>query len=162
MRSIASSRDSAAVGPQPDHPTAEPPALGHFSMDRGNALEDDPRAAFQLLARMHERFPPLSRLVFATAGRRRPPDQQTLDRAAARHAPSEQAGGKDAGVVDHDEVARAEQRRQLGDPGVRDGTGRAGQVKQPSTAPIGDRLLRDQISGQVVVEVADVHPRAGD
>ena len=105
MRSIASSSGLAAVGPQPDHPAPEPPALGHFSMDRDDALEDHPRAGFQLLARMHERFPPLSRLVFATAGRQRPPDQQTLDRSAARHAPSEQAGGKDPGVVDHDEVA---------------------------------------------------------
>ena len=145
-----------AVCPQPDHPAPEPPECGYFSMHRDNAVEDHMRAAFQLLARMHERFPPLSRLVSATAGRQRPPDQQTLDRSATRHAPSEQPGGKDAGIVDDEQITRGETTPELCKHRVLDAVA-AAKDEQTRPTTIGRRMLRDQRVRQLEVEISNVH-----
>ena len=67
-------------------------------------VEHHPRAGLQLLAGMHERVP--VRVVHAL-------EQQTLDRAAARVAAPDQPRRKHARVVDDEQVAGAEQLRQI-------------------------------------------------
>jgi hypothetical protein len=87
------------------------------------------------------------------------PDQETLDRAAARIATAEQARRVDPRVVDDQQITRAQEPRQPRDVGVRQRSARAIDHQQASGAANGRRLLGDQFRGKVEVEVADVHVR---
>ena len=78
------------------------------------------RAGLQLLAGMHRARPQRGRRDRCRssrdgADRLRWSEQQALDRAAARHAVPEQASGEDARVVDDQQIAGAQDRRQLRD-----------------------------------------------
>ena len=64
---------------------------------------------------------------------------------------AEQAGLDDAGVVEHEDVARGEETGQLGEQMVRHRV--AGQVQQAARAARLCRALRDQFARKVVVEV---------
>jgi len=71
-------------------------------------------------------------------------------------APAPQAGGEDAAAVDDEQVARAEQVRQVAEPPVGGGAGQAVQNEEAGRGAVGHRLLRDQPGGKLVVEVVDL------
>ena len=103
----------------------------------------DPRAA------AHERLP------LAVAALR---EQQQLEPPAARPAAAH-AGRDDARIVQHEQVAGAEQPRQRRTVLVRERLGLASDHEQPRRRALGRRLLGDQLGRQRVVEVVQPHVR---
>jgi hypothetical protein len=90
------------------------------------------------------------------AGRAQRTEEEAFDDAAAWDAVAEQARCEDARVVDDEEIAAAEVRRQIAD----------GRVMERWRLPIEDEqarrtagcsLLRDQILRELEGEVGDVH-----
>ena len=98
---------------------------------------------------MHERDP-------RVAARRRP-DQKALGGAAAGQPDADQARREDARVVDDQQIAGAEQRRQVVEGEMRDAPARAIERHEPAAAARGRRLLRDQLVREIEIEVGDVH-----
>jgi len=84
-------------------------------------------------------------------------DQQTLDDTAARDAAAKEPRRKHPRVVHDDEVAGAQQLRQVRDRPVLDRTAAAVEAQQTGRAALRDRLLRDELGRQIEVEVADEH-----
>ena len=72
-------------------------------------------------------------------------------------ANAEETGGHDAGVVQDEEVAGAEEGGEVADVVVREGASLAGDNQQAGGVAGLDRLLGDQLGGQVVVEVRRSH-----
>jgi hypothetical protein len=140
----------SVVGPEADHPAAVKAARQHLPVNRPRAVELHLGAAPQLLAGVHQRFPPIGVEAF---------DQDALDGAAARHAPADQPRGEHARVVDDEEVAGAQPLWKHRHDRVCEAARFAIQNEQPRGPPFGRRLLRDQIGRQVEVEVRDIHPR---
>ena len=69
---------------------------------------------------------------------------------------TQQAGGEDAGVVDDEQIAGPQQRRQIGDRPVRHGAG--GPIERHQTRLAAwQRGLGDEVVGQREVEVSDEH-----
>ena len=104
MASTASMTDPAS-GREPNPAAPEELPLEHLPVQRGcAALEDHRGPGLQLLPGMHQRVPDFraGRVTRAIDARQ----EQALDGAAGRHAPSEQPRGKHAGVVDDNQVAR--------------------------------------------------------
>ena len=145
--------DLPAVGGEPNRAPPVEVAREHFEIETAPAaLEHRARPDLQLLSRVHQRFPALAV---------DPAQQETFDGAAARLAPSEQARRHYARVVDHHDVARREQAGEVGHGVVRPLSRAAIQPQETRRIAGGRHLLGDQLPGQVVVEVRQVHGRAG-
>jgi hypothetical protein len=150
------------VGPQPHRAPAEEMPLQDFAVQNRVAVEHDVRARLQLLSGVDERFPRCGRfsalLPAHSRSRRDAPHKQTLDGAAARHAPAEQARRKYPRVVDDDKVAWMQTLGQRRDVCMRDIAGLSIEMEQPRAAPP-RRFLRDQIGREIEIELADLHVR---
>ena len=83
--------------------------------------------------------------------------QQALDHAAAGIAVTDQACGDDARVVDDEQIARREERRQIGDVMVPPLTRRPVDDQQPRRAALGRRCLRDELGREVEREIREAH-----
>ena len=77
---------------------------------------------------------------------------QRLDPAAAGLV-TEQACLDDAGVVEHEQVARSEQPLDVCKDEIAQAVGR--DMQQPARTALGQRLLRNQLVGEFVVEVVE-------
>jgi hypothetical protein len=107
---------------------------------------------------MHERVPQLCpSALFRALAPRRARQQQALDGAAGRHAPSEQPRGEHAGVVDDEEVAGAQVLRQAGDGAVLQARPFPREHHQLRRSARSWRL-RDEVRGKVEVELGGEHP----
>src|SRR5688572_22457344 len=126
-------------------------------------LEAHPRTRFELLARVHQRFPHLgaatSRLGMPNSqcANFQAPNQKTFDGAAAGHTMAKQPRREHTRVIDDEQVASAQMRWQLIEGGVLRLFRRAVEHDQTRAAACGGRILSDQILGELEVEVADVH-----
>jgi hypothetical protein len=105
-------------------------------------------AGLHLLARVHQRLPTV--VV-------QPPQQQALDLPAGGVAMADQARRHDARVVQREKVAGSEQVGQVGNHAVGPRAPRAIDDEQARAAPDRRRLLRDQVLGQVEVEIGEAH-----
>ena len=79
------------------------------------------------------------------------PQKQSLPLPAGGGAPADEPGGHHPRVVDDDEVARREDLRQIADAAVMQRARRPVHDEQPRRGPVGERLLGDEVGGQVVV-----------
>lgn len=145
-----------------ESPASKPPgenlALNDHPRRPEGILEDQGGAHFQLLARMDQRVPDVVRIAFV--GNVLKPgglEQQALDRASARIAPTEESSGKDARVIDHDEVARIQELRQIPNRGLMPRFGRPVDREEPR-GPARPCGLGDQRRRQIKIEIGDVHP----
>ncbi len=89
--------------------------------------------------------------------RAQPFQQEDLDPAAARLAAAEEPGRVDAAVVDHEEVAGPQPRRQVGNVPVGDPAGGPLEDQQTRGPALGRRRLRNLLGRQGKVEVGDEH-----
>jgi hypothetical protein len=112
-------------------------------------FEDHSRARLESLTGVHERRPGVW-----SPGRAQ---QQALGSATSREAPADQPRWKDASVVDDDQIARLEERRQIGKRVMRDATRRPAQAQETRSTSFSRRLLRDEIGGEIEVELGDAH-----
>ena len=76
----------------------------------------------------------------------------------ARGLVAEQPGLDHPRVVEHQEVAGPQHRRQVLEPGIADRTGQAIHEHQAARAAFGQRLLGNQFRREVVVEIVESHP----
>lgn len=74
-----------------------------------------------------------------------PSDQQGLDGAATRDSMAKQPRWKDPGVVDHDQIARSQESRKVGNVEVPDLTAVPRQVHQSGIITLWRGLLSDEI-----------------
>ena len=120
---------------------AEPEAAARAFLDSGRrpAVQRDAGAPVHPPSRTQQ-APPF--------GLRRALDQQDLDPAAGRPTRPE-SGGNDPGVVDHEQVARIEQVRQVAEGSFRRGAAH----DEQATLTACSRVLGDRFRGQAVVEV---------
>jgi hypothetical protein len=122
-------------------------ASEHLDLETFAGAQADATARLRRLARAQLREDAVVRLD---------PLDERLDGAAARLG-AEQARLDDARVVDDEQVAFAQQPRQVAEDEVaRPG---AGAVEQARGAPLGGRMLRDQLGRQREVEVAEREAR---
>ena len=124
--------------------------LEDLAAEDPRTLKHNPRSRFQLLARVHEGFPRVASGMT---------NEQTLDGAAGRRPPAEEPRRKDARVVDDEYIARFEKLRECGDRSIAHRTSCAIEEKHPRRTSLGRGVLRDQFSGQIEVEIANVHVR---
>jgi hypothetical protein len=118
-------------------------ASEHLDLETFAGAQADATARLRRLARAQLREDAVVRLD---------PLDERLDGAAARLG-AEQARLDDARVVDDEQVAFAQQPRQVAEDEVaRPG---AGAVEQARGAPLGGRMLRDQLGRQREIEVAE-------
>ena len=68
-----------------------------------------------------------------------------------------EARGKDAGVVEDEEIAGGEELREFGEEMVGEGAGVAREREHARGAACGGRMLRDELGRKIVVEVGDEH-----
>src|SRR3989442_1753193 len=80
--------------------------------------------------------------------------------AAAARTPAVDPRGNHPRVVQHEEIAGAEQLRKLADGAMPAGARDAIEHEQPGIAALRGRLLRHQLGRQRVVEVGQAHPKA--
>ena len=140
----------AVFGPQADRaPAVEMPLENLTVQHMRGAAEHDSRAGLELLPGMHERIP----TSFAEIGK-----QKAFDGPAARHARAEQPGRKHFRVVDDEEIASRRNSGRSADACVFDLTRAFMQHEQPRRAALGRRRLRDQVGGQIEIEIRNVHP----
>jgi hypothetical protein len=151
--------------PQSHNSASEKALFQDFGVERPLSLKHDPRPRVQFLPRMNQRLPTFSSApsllrpssVPAAPLPPQTPDQQALDRAAARYPPPEKSRGKDAGVVDDQEIARAQKIRERSNGRMRNCSGLAIQVQKPRSSPIRRRRLRNQVGRKREVKIADIH-----
>jgi hypothetical protein len=86
--------------------------LGH--QHTSGTLKAHERPWFEFLAGVHEGARDARAGIWGCGIRLRTFEQQTLHGAATRHAVAEQARGEHAGVVDDEEIAATQNRRQIG------------------------------------------------
>ncbi len=84
------------------------------------------------------------------------PFEQDFD-APARRLAAHDAGRQHAGVVEHEQIACAQELRQLGECAIRKRAARAVEHEQPARAPLGERYLRDELGRQVEMKIAALH-----
>jgi len=84
--------------------------------------------------------------------------EKTFDRAAGRVAMPEEATGKNAGVVEDEQVAGAQEPLEVCEHRVLDGASVAAQHQQPRP-PALLRFLRDQRLGKLEIEIGNLHDR---
>ena len=87
------------------------------------------------------------------------PDQETLGGAAAGQPRPDQPRRKHARVVDDEQIAGAKQRGKIGEVEMRDAAAGAIDRHEPAGAARRRRLLRDQLSGQIEIEIGNVHKK---
>jgi hypothetical protein len=109
---------------------------------RPYAFKDDARTGTQFLSRVHESLPVLPVLP-DPLGLINLPYEQTFDCAAARHSTAQQTCGKDARVVDDQQIAVVKGLWKVVDGAVRHAAGPAIEVKETRRATAGGRLLSD-------------------
>src|SRR5690606_27794159 len=119
------------------------PALAAEHLDLAAAVQRDPSAGPRRLAGAD--------LGPGLVARQHPLDQD-LDPAATVLLPV-QAGRDHPGVVEDQQVAGLEQRRQVANHVVREWRGRRGDQQQAAGRALWKRRLRDQLRGEMVVEV---------
>ena len=88
------------------------------------------------------------------------PLDQYLGTAAGFLAPM-QARLDDFGVIENEDVVWRDQRGQIGKLPILNHAGIAINVQQTASRPLDGGMLRDQLLGQVVVEIGELHI-AGD
>jgi hypothetical protein len=66
-------------------------------------------------------------------------------------------GWKHAGVVEHDKVVWTEQFREVAELAVLESSAARRDMQQAGSGAIGERLLGDQVFGQIVVKIGDKH-----
>jgi hypothetical protein len=103
----------------------------------------------QLLSGMNERIP--SR--FDPGVIREIGEQQAFDGASARHPNAEEPGWKDFRVVHHEQIAFAQKPGKLLHMAVLDLAGVTTEDQQARRAALGCGRLRDQLVGQIEVEI---------
>jgi hypothetical protein len=96
---------------------------------------------------MDERFPDI---------RVKLPQQQAFDGAAARNPLPEQPGGKDARIVEDEQISARQVATELAEHRVVD-SAVAVKDKHPRCAALFRRKLRDQFFGQVEIKICYVH-----
>ena len=69
----------------------------------------------------------------------------------------EEAGGNDAGVVQHDEISWGEVGGEIGEGFVLDESGLAMDHHHAGSAALGERLASDEFWGEVVIEIGREH-----
>ena len=84
-------------------------------------------------------------------------DQQALDAPVAGDATAEQARGKDARVIDDEQIARTKEPRQIRHGRVCYRAAVPAEMEEPGSRAFACRLLRDQLGRQIEVEIANVH-----
>ena len=72
--------------------------------------------------------------------------------------PTDEARGKDAGVVDDEQVAGLEELREAGEDRMLD-LAAWREPEQPRPVALGERLLSDELRRKLVVEVVEPHGR---
>ena len=144
------SRIRAIVSPQANRPAAVEVHPHDFRIQAVLAgSEQHPRTFPKSLARMHEGHP-----FIAVPGRAH---EEAFRRPATGQALTDEPRRKDARVVDHEQVAGPQQRRQVGELVMPHISARAVECEQPRGAPLYRGILGNQLVGQVEVEVGDVH-----
>jgi hypothetical protein len=111
------------------------------------------RSRFAAKASQGARGPRVRGCQARSAGRAK---EEAFDDAAAWDAVAEQARREDARVVDDEEIAGAEKRRQIADGRMMERWRLPIEDEQARRAP-GCGLLRDQIVRELEGEVGDVH-----
>jgi hypothetical protein len=89
---------------------------------------------------------------------RLPPHQKDLHPPARTFLAALQAGGDHPGVIEHQEISRGQELREVPEDPVREGSGAPVQHQKARRVPGLRGLLGDPILGKLVVEVAQAHP----
>src|ERR1051325_6437701 len=103
---------------------------------------------------MNQAFP--CRSWSLEVGRCKFAQQQTFDSAAARHTMPEESGGKDASIVEHEDIPRHQITAELAERCVVDAVVTM-EHEQSRAATHFRRMLRDEGFRQVEVEIRNVH-----
>src|SRR5262245_20678009 len=110
---------------------------------------------------MHQTFPDLGASRLGIPNSQRPnvqtANQQTLNSAAALNAMTEQPRREHARVVQDQEIAATEVRRQLIEHRVLRRLRRAIEHNETRATALGGRMVSNQLLGQFEVELVDVH-----
>lgn len=72
-------------------------------------------------------------------------------------AAREEARGDDAAVVEDEQIALVELRREVAEVGVGVVAGLAVDEEHAAVAAFGGRMLRDQFCGEMEIEIGDAH-----
>ena len=83
--------------------------------------------------------------------------QKALDSAATGKTMPSQPRWKDAGVVQHDEVAAGKKAVERRASAMSDAARLAVQHHQPRPCPLGRRMLRDQLGREIEIEIRYEH-----
>ena len=156
--------ERVAGGFKPDAPLAISTARGDFAFQA--AAEVNPFAGAHLSSRPHQRFPFFSVRAHRT-------QQENLDAATQMlsqlgiilphgqrvhaRAVAEQSRRKDARVVEHQAIARMEKLRQLAKEPIFPAVLVAVHHQHARRRAVCQRLLRDQLLRQVIVESRQIH-----
>ena len=156
---IDSIRKSAWMGgSEPDRPSSLEMHRENFAFDGDlSAFEYDARTRFQLLAGVNEAIPEFAIRIREESGiRRLAVQQQTLHDAATGNPTTQKSRGKDARIVENQQIARDEIAVEVGE---RDMFDRAAAVKhqEPRSATFRRRMLRNQRLGQFEIKIRNVH-----
>ncbi len=84
------------------------------------------------------------------------PLHQDLD-AAARFLAPPQPGRNDPGIVEDQQIARAQQIRQVPKAAIGNCARRPIQMQQPAGRPLGNRVLGDELRREIETEVGSTH-----
>ncbi len=123
------------------------PAFEDFEVQLVLAVtKDDLRPGFELLPGVHQAIP----LLVAE-----PAQQQALDVAPTGNPATQEARRIHTRVVDHQQITRTQESGQVEDMVVGVLSERPIEVQQPRLFATGNRRLRDQLRGKVVVEIGE-------
>ncbi len=86
-------------------------------------------------------------------------DQEQLNASAAARLTSAQPGRNDPRIVEHQQIIGAQELRQVAHGPVLERAAVAREHHQARSVALGERLLRDERLGQLVVEVRETHRR---
>jgi hypothetical protein len=166
------------VSPQTNRSPPVKVAIQYLAFDCDTVtLKDNSRPGLEFLSRVHQGFPVhlgaldsglgtggsgLGTRRFEVRGFEVPrlskrAHQQTLHGTSARHAMSEEPGGKHAGVIQHQPVAAVQELRKLAEHRVRDGTGAPVEHEQARLTALSRRMLSDELLRKLEIEVGDAH-----
>jgi hypothetical protein len=126
-------------------------------------FEQDARSGFELLSGVHQRTPSGDRrwvglVPCSVAGvPLNPLEQQTLDRSAARLAPTQQTSREYSGIVQYEEVARAQVPIEFTESRVLEASALAVQNQEARISPNRRRRLCNQLIRKSEVEIGYIH-----
>lgn len=125
--------------PQSDCAAPVKATIQHFGLERDTvAFEPNECAGLQLLARMHQRIPPIITDMS---------EEQALDDAAARHAMTQQPRREHSGIVEDQQITTAKKVPDMLELSVNHRTRVARQHKKSRLTANGRWLLGDQFFG---------------